>query len=148
MVPWYSLISTLWGKLRWTETLFPNKPENTRLRKGPNPLHYQLLGRALVLITIREYHCTGPPSFYTLAVLISLIIRVLLIIPQAILMHTSIVRNLKKVKKEIFTWEDSIQGPTGCNANDTTISATPSGFHNTILATNLFVLRQTDSMFY
>ena len=70
-----------------------------------------------MLITVREYHCTGPPSFYTLAVLISLIIRVLLIIPQAILMHTSILRNLKKDKKEIFTWEDSIQGPTGCNAH-------------------------------
>ena len=63
-------------------------------------------------------------------------------------MHTSIVRNLKKVKKRIFTWEDSIQGPTGCNANDTTISATPSGFHTTVLGMNLFVLRQTDLMFY
>ena len=75
-----------------------------------------------MLITIREYHCTGPPSFYTLAVLISLIIRVLLIIPQACVLcgtlaQKSIVRKLKKVKEEDFTFKDLIPGPTGCNAH-------------------------------
>ena len=119
-------------ELEKTETLFPNKPENTRLRKAPHPLRYQILGRALVLT--REYHCTGAPSFYTLAVLISLTIRVLSIIPQArcTMWYSCTQEHSEETKKSqqgTFHWEDSIQGPTECNACDTTNSATQSGFH-------------------